>query len=74
MAKSKTIPAPQDHSRIKLHQDYEIHYWTEKLGVSKEQLQDAVNKVGTSPGAVANELKRVTPTHACGSPRPSLRF
>jgi hypothetical protein len=41
-----------DRSRINLGEDYEVRYWTEKLGVSKEQLAVAISKVGNSPDAV----------------------
>jgi uncharacterized protein DUF3606 len=37
-----------DRSKINMHEDYEVRYWTHALGVSKEQLQKAVAKVGNS--------------------------
>ena len=46
-----------DRSRVTLHEDYEVRCWTKKWGVSKEQLVDAVKKVGVSVAAVARELK-----------------
>jgi hypothetical protein len=46
----------QDRSRINMHEEHEVRYWTEKLGVSKEQLQAAVDKVGNSAAAVRKEL------------------
>jgi hypothetical protein len=45
-----------DRSRVNVHEDYEVRYWTEKWGVSKEQLVDAVKKAGVSVEAVAREL------------------
>lgn len=45
-----------DRSRINMHEDYEVKYWTKTLGVSKEQLQKAVDKVGNSAAAVRKEL------------------
>ena len=27
----------QDRSRVNIHEDYEVQYWTKKWGVSKEQ-------------------------------------
>lgn len=30
----------QDRSRISLSEDYEVRYWTEALGVSKERLEE----------------------------------
>lgn len=58
MADDKTNRGPQDRSRINLSEDYEIRYWTDKLGVSKAQLEQAVRTVGSSSEAVENELRR----------------
>jgi Protein of unknown function (DUF3606) len=46
----------QDRGRINIHEDYEIRYWTEKWGISNEQLVSAVRKAGVSSDAVAREL------------------
>jgi uncharacterized protein DUF3606 len=35
-----------DDSRININQDYEVRYWTEKLGVSADELRSAVAKAG----------------------------
>jgi len=48
----------QDRSKINMSEDYEVKYWTRELGVSKEQLQKAVDKVGNSAAAVRKELAR----------------
>lgn len=42
----------QDRKRISLEEPHEVRSWTEALGVSKEQLQDAVKAVGDSADAV----------------------
>lgn len=42
----------QDRSRININEDYEVQYWTEKLGITKEELAQAVELVGTSAAAV----------------------
>jgi uncharacterized protein DUF3606 len=47
---------PQDRSKINMHEDYEVKYWTKELGVDKEQLQKLVDKVGHSAAAVRKEL------------------
>jgi len=47
---------PADRSKINMHEAWEVDYWTEELGVSKEQLQHAVKKVGGSAAAVRKEL------------------
>jgi len=56
MADDKTNRGPQDRSRISLTEDYEVEYWTDKLGISKSQLEDVVRKVGPSASAVEAEL------------------
>ena len=58
MADDKTKRAPQDSSRIAMGEDYEVDYWTNKFGVSRETLQQAVNAVGNSAAAVEEQLKR----------------
>ena len=45
-----------DRSKINMHEDFEVKYWTKELGVSKEQLQRAVDKVGNSAAAVRREI------------------
>ena len=47
-----------DRSRINMDEDYEIKYWIKHLGVSREELQRAVDKVGNSARAVRRELDR----------------
>ena len=39
----------QDRARISLSEEHEVRYWTQALGVTKEQLAAAVKAVG--PGA-----------------------
>lgn len=39
-----------------LNEDYEVRYWTEKWGISKEELQRAVIKVGSRTDAIARHL------------------
>ena len=46
----------QDRSQVNVQEDYEVRYWTQKWGVSKEQLTAAVQKAGVSVNAVAREL------------------
>ena len=42
----------QDRNFINVNEDYELEYWTKELGITKEQLMDAVAQVGTSAKAV----------------------
>lgn len=57
MADNKTLRGPQDSSRIAMGEDYEVEYWTDKFGVSREALQKAVDVVGNSASAVEAHLK-----------------
>ena len=46
----------RDRSKINMHEDFEVKYWTHELGVSREKLQQVVEKVGNSAAAVRKEL------------------
>lgn len=47
---------PQDASKINVHEDWELEYWSKELGVSKEKIREAVKVVGTSAVAVRRYL------------------
>jgi Protein of unknown function (DUF3606) len=32
-----------DRSRINMHQNYEVKYWTRQLGISRDRLQQVVD-------------------------------
>ena len=38
-----------DRSKINMKQDYEVHYWTKHLNISKEELQKASIRSGIQP-------------------------
>jgi hypothetical protein len=57
MADDPSKRGPQDRSRINTSEDDEMRYWSRRLGVSTEQLESAVRKVGNSAKAVERELK-----------------
>jgi hypothetical protein len=48
----------QDRSRIAMGEEHEVRYWTETLGVTKEELQRAVDQVGHGADAVREFLKK----------------
>lgn len=56
MADDRTKRGPQDRSRVNTGEEYELRYWSEKWGVSPEQVKAAVAKVGNSADAVARQL------------------
>jgi hypothetical protein len=43
----------QDRARIAMSEDHEVTYWTDKFGVSRDELAKAVDEVGSSADAVA---------------------
>lgn len=47
---------PEDQNRINLKESWEVKYWTNALGVSKEELERAVKAVGNSAAAVRKHL------------------
>ena len=57
MADDPSKRGPQDRSRISTSEDHEVRYWSQKFGVSPEQLKAAVREVGNSAKAVEKELK-----------------
>jgi hypothetical protein len=56
MADDLTKRGQPDRSKINMSEDYEVKYWTRHLGVSREELQRAVDKVGNAAPAVRKEL------------------
>ena len=48
----------QDDTRINVDQDHELSYWSEKLGVSRDRLREAVAKVGPMVKNVQQHLHR----------------
>ena len=58
MADDKSKRGEEDRIRINMQENYEVRYWTHRLGVYKEQLGKAVNEVGTSAVAVRKELRK----------------
>lgn len=49
---------PQDRSRINVNEPWELRYWSEKLGVTADQLTEAVRQVGPNVEAVEQHLAR----------------
>ncbi len=47
-----------DMDRINIHENYEVEYWAKTLGISSEQLKNAVTAVGTSTDEVRKYIKR----------------
>jgi hypothetical protein len=58
MADDRKQTGRQDDERINVNQDHELTYWSSKLGVSRDQLREAVAKVGPMRRAVEQHLRR----------------
>ncbi len=58
MADDKSSVGGADRSRISLSEDYEVRDWTQSLGVSEDELREAVDAVGNSADAVRAYLKQ----------------
>jgi hypothetical protein len=54
--KSKT--GSPDSERININEYYELEYWSKKLGISVDELKEAVKAAGTSAKAVEAHLKK----------------
>jgi len=46
-----------DDTRINLDQDYEVNYWANEFGVSRDELRGAVAKVGSIVRNVRDHLQ-----------------
>jgi hypothetical protein len=47
----------QDRKRINVNQDYELRDWSDKFGVTKERLKEAVKAVGDNADKVRDYLQ-----------------
>jgi len=45
-----------DRSKINMSESWEVKYWTRELGISRDELQKIVDKVGNSAATVRKEL------------------
>jgi hypothetical protein len=57
MSDDKSKVGSPDRDRINVHEDYEVRYWSEKFGVTAEELEGAVTAVGPTAKAVEAHLK-----------------
>ena len=58
MSDDKTSRGPADTTRINVHEDYELRYWSQKFGVSAEKLKAAVKAAGVMAKDVEARLKK----------------
>jgi hypothetical protein len=57
MADDPNLRGPRDRSRIDVHQSHELRYWSQKFGVTEDELRKAVADVGPMADAVEKRLK-----------------
>ena len=50
---------PQDRKRINMGQEHEVKYWTQRFGVTREQLQEVVRTAGPMVDAVDAAVERL---------------
>ncbi len=48
MADDKENRGQQDRNRISTSEDYEMQYWSDKFGVSTEELRTAIEESGSN--------------------------
>jgi hypothetical protein len=58
MSDDKGDPGRPDRDRIDMNDPDEVRNWTQSLGVTKEELQRAVEAVGNTAGKVYDYLGR----------------
>lgn len=56
MSDDRTRLTPQDASRIALGENYKVDYWTGKFGVTRDELEHAVQSAGNRADAVARHF------------------
>ncbi|MGF6275886.1 hypothetical protein ABIB38_004292 [Massilia sp. UYP11] len=47
----------QDRIRINVNEEHEVRYWTQELGVTREELEQAVKTVGVMVDDVRKHLE-----------------
>jgi hypothetical protein len=57
MADDNNVTGAPDRDRISLSEEYEVRDWTKSLGVSEEELREAVDAVVNSVDKVRDYLK-----------------
>ena len=61
MRRGLTKRVMPDRSKITVTSDNEIKYWIKHFGVTREELERAVERVGNSAASVRKELRNFVP-------------
>jgi Protein of unknown function (DUF3606) len=56
MSDNLKIRRPQDPKQVNVHEAWELTYWSKTLGVTPDQLKQAVKAVGTQVSNVKRHL------------------
>ena len=56
MSDNRLNRGQSDRSKINMSEDYEVRYWAKELGITRDELQKVIDKVGDSIAAVRKEL------------------
>jgi hypothetical protein len=64
MPDNPNIRGDGDRQRINVDQEHEVRYWSQKLGVTPEELRTAVRDVGPMAAAVEQRLRGRAGTRA----------
>ena len=56
MSDNKMNIGGADRRRISVAEDYELRYWANKFGISREELKKVVREVGDNPQSVEDYL------------------
>ena len=49
----------RDRSRINVNEEWELRYWTKELGLSEDELRQAVKEAGTTVEAVRRHVGKL---------------
>lgn len=49
---------PTDTSKVQIAQDWELKYWSDRFGVSRDKLRNAVAAAGSDVDAVRSLLRK----------------
>jgi hypothetical protein len=60
MADDLTKRGQPDRSKINMHEEHEVKYWSRHFGVTREELQRVVDRVGNSAATVAKEFSHTS--------------
>jgi hypothetical protein len=57
MADNPTIRGQQDRQRINMKQQHQVRYWSERLGVTPDELRQAVDAMGPMADDVEQRVR-----------------